>query len=53
MDLTLDIPDELLAEARAIAAKEKRSLDELIEEGLKGILLDRYELKQPPDSDRK
>jgi CRISPR/Cas system-associated protein Csm6 len=38
MKTTIQIPDSLLEEARKLAAKEKTTLKELVEEGLRLIL---------------
>lgn len=38
MKTTVEIPDALLAEAKALAAREKTTLRDLIEEGLRAVL---------------
>ncbi len=38
MKTTIDISDPLLAEAKAVAAREHRTLRELVEEGLRRVL---------------
>jgi hypothetical protein len=41
MKTTVEIPDPLLAEAKAIAAKEKTTVKALLEEGLRKVITDR------------
>jgi hypothetical protein len=45
MKTTIEIADRLLAEAKALAAKEKTTLRALIEEGLRELLRRKHEPK--------
>ena len=45
MKTTVHIPDALLAEARAIAARDKTTLKELVNEGLRKVVKERAEAK--------
>ncbi len=47
MKTTVHIPDALLAEAQALAAKEKTTLKELIAEGLRHVVTERQKPKKP------
>lgn len=41
MKTTIDIPDALLSEAQAIAARGKTTLEELVNEGLRKVVSER------------
>jgi hypothetical protein len=48
MKTTLDIDDELLVKAKALSARERKSLTSLIEEGLRLRLRRGGAIKRPP-----
>lgn len=48
MKTTLDINDELLVRAKAVSARERKSLTMLIEEGLRLRLRNGAEIKRQP-----
>jgi hypothetical protein len=48
MKTTLDIDDELLVKAKALSARERKSLTSLIEEGLRLRLRRSSAIKRPP-----
>lgn len=48
MFITVEIPDSLLAEANAIAAREGRTLSDLVEEGLRAVVQSRSPKSSQP-----
>lgn len=47
MKTTIELPDPLLRDARAIAAREKTTLKALMEEGLRTVVEKRRKRKKP------